>query len=232
MTPPEAMNPSEGVDPELVAQRLLAVRQRIEAVGPAHEVRVLAVTKGFGPEILFAAAAAGCTEIGENYAQELVGKREAIRQAGIAEVHFIGRLQSNKVRLLAGLVDLYESIDRASLIDEVARRDPNARILVQVDTAGAQQKGGADPADVDRLIDHARSAGLNVAGLMTVGPTEGGAERAREGFALVRSLVDRFDLSVCSMGMTGDLEVAVQEGSTQVRIGTALFGPRAPRDAR
>lgn len=218
------------IDPVAVAERLDAVRHRIVAAG-GDDVVVLAVTKGFGPDAVTAAVAAGCRAIGENYAQELVGKRVAIEVADRPEVHFIGQLQSNKVRLLAGLVDVYESIDRPSLAEELARRVPGARVLVQVDTAGAAAsgKGGCDPDDVAALVDDARRLGLRVEGLMTVGPTTGGPAAARPAFALLRRLVDREGLSVCSMGMTDDLEVAVAEGSTEVRVGTALFGPRPVR---
>ena len=183
------------------------------------------MTKGFGPDAVAAAAAAGCRAIGENYAQELATKAGPAAEAGLA-VHFIGRLQSNKVRLLAGHVDVYETIDRPSLVREVAKRAPGATVLVQVNVTGETDKGGCPPADVAGLVEACTAAGLSVDGLMTVGPTVGGPEAARPAFRAVRRLVDEFGLRTCSMGMTDDLEVAVQEGSTRVRIGTALFGPR------
>jgi uncharacterized pyridoxal phosphate-containing UPF0001 family protein len=186
------------------------------------------VTKGFGPDAVAAAAAAGCRAIGENYAQELVTKAPAARDAGVA-VHFIGQLQTNKVRQLAGLVDVWESVDRRRLVAELARRAPGARILVQVDTTGEEGKGGCPLGDVPALVRTATDAGLVVAGLMTVGPTEGGAEAARPGFRAVRALVDELGLTTCSMGMTADLDVALEEGTTEIRVGTALFGPRPPR---
>lgn len=215
-----------------VAARLAALRERVAAVDRSwtHRVDVVGVTKGFGPEAIEAAVAAGCDAVGENYAQELLDKRATIERLG-PEVHFIGRLQRNKVRLLVGIVDVWCSLDRRSVIDEVAKRAPGARVLVQVDTTGDPAKGGCEIGVVAGLVDHARDAGLVVEGLMTVGPTGGDAEAARSGFRQVRGLVDRLGLAVCSMGMTGDLEVAVQEGSTQLRVGTALFGPRPPRTA-
>jgi len=97
-----------------------------------------------------------------------------------------------------------------------------------VSTAGEHGKGGCALDDVPALLDIARAAGLDVRGLMTVGPTDGGPEAARPGFRAVRALLDRLGLAVLSMGMTDDLEVAVQEGSTQVRVGSALFGARPP----
>jgi PLP dependent protein len=175
-----------------------------------------------------AAASAGCRAIGENYAQELVVKAPVAAAAGLA-VHFIGQLQTNKVRQLAGLVDVWETVDRPRLVAELARRAPGARILVQVDTTGEAGKGGCPVADVPALVAAAGDAGLVVEGLMTVGPTDGGPEAARPGFRTVRRLVDDLGLVTCSMGMSGDLEVAVAEGATEVRVGTALFGPRTPR---
>jgi PLP dependent protein len=212
-----------GHDAATVAEALQRVRDRIEAAGGDDAVAVLAVTKGFGSEAIDAALAAGCKAIGENYAQELLAKREAAEHA---EVHFIGQLQTNKVRQVAGLVDVYETVDRARLANEIGRRDPGARVLVQVDTTGEPGKGGCLLADVDALVEVVHAAGLDLRGLMTVGPTEGGPEAARAGFRSVRAAVDRLGLTVCSMGMTDDLEVAVQEGSTQIRVGTALFGVR------
>lgn len=213
-----------------VGQRVAAVRARIEAVERPwnHRVALVGVTKGFGPDAIEAAVAAGCDAIGENYAQELLDKRATVERLG-PEVHFIGRLQRNKVRQLTGLVDVWCSLDRASVIDEVAKRVPGAHVFVQVDTTGDPAKGGCAVDDVSGLVDRATAAGLLVQGLMTVGPTGGDSEAARPGFRQVRALVDRLGLDECSMGMTGDLEVAVQEGSTQVRLGTALFGVRPPR---
>jgi len=210
-------------DATTVAEALARVRDRIAAAGGDDGVAVLAVTKGFGAEAIEAALAAGCVAIGENYAKELLAKREA---AARAEVHFIGQLQTNKVRQIAGLVDVYETVDREHLARELAKRDTGARVLVQVDTTGEPGKGGCPLADLDDLVAIVNEIGLDLRGLMTVGPTEGGPDAARAGFRAVRAAVDRLGLDICSMGMTADLEVAVQEGSTQIRVGTALFGAR------
>jgi pyridoxal phosphate enzyme (YggS family) len=192
------------------------------------DVSILAVTKGFGPDAVVAAAAAGLPAIGENYAQELLTKAEVAAERGVV-VHFIGQLQTNKVRQLAVPVGVWETVDRPRLAAEIARRAPGATVLVQVATTGEQGKGGCPIADVPDLVRTARDAGLSVAGLMTVGPTHGGPEAARPGFRAVRRLADDLGLTTCSMGMSGDLEVAVEEGATEVRVGTALFGPRTPR---
>lgn len=220
-----------GVSVADVAERLDAVRTRIASAG-GRDVRVVAVTKTFGVDAIVAAAAAGCDGIGENYAQELAAKMRSLPPgAAVPPVHFIGQLQTNKVRVVVPFVAVYESVDRDSLVDELARRAPGAAVLVQVRPPGdtGAGKAGCDAGDVPALIERCRERGLNVRGLMTVGPTEGGAEAARPGFRAVRAMVDRWGLAVCSMGMTDDLEVAVGEGSTQVRVGSALFGPRPPR---
>ncbi len=218
------------IDADVVRTRVDALRSRIDAVERAwtHRVSVVGVTKGFGPDAITAAVAAGCDAIGENYAQELLDKQSTIAHLR-PEVHFIGRLQRNKVRQLVGLIDVWCSLDRDSVVDEVAKRDPGARVLIQVDTAGDPAKGGCAVGDVEALVEHATRRGLHVCGLMTVGPTGVGSEAARPGFRQVRTLVDALGLEVCSMGMSDDLDVAVGEGSTEVRVGTALFGARPPR---
>ena len=213
-----------------VSDRVAALRASIDAVDRrwSHRVAVVGVTKGFGPEAIEAAVAAGCDAVGENYGQELLDKRATIERLH-PEVHFIGRLQRNKVRQLADLVDVWCSLDRESVIDEVGKRVPGARVFVQVDTSGDPAKGGCGVDDVATLVARAIDRGLQVEGLMTVGPTGSDREAARAGFRQVRALVDRLELAECSMGMSGDLEVAVEEGSTQVRVGTALFGQRPAR---
>ncbi|MCB0979578.1 MAG: YggS family pyridoxal phosphate enzyme [Acidimicrobiaceae bacterium] len=222
---------SETCNPDLdllVAARLAELRERITAAG-GREVTVLPVTKTFPVEACWAAYRAGCTAVGENYAQEVVAKFDGTPPP--FGIHFIGQLQTNKVRMLAPLVSVYETVDRPSLVRELAKRVPGAQVLVQVDTTGEPGKGGCPIDDAAQLVDGALEAGLRVRGLMTVGPTEGGAEAARPGFRAVRALLDRLGLEVCSMGMTADLEVAVQEGATQVRVGSALFGRRPPATA-
>lgn len=217
---------------ESVTERLEAVRERIRAAG-GRGVRIVAVTKTFGIDAALAAAAAGCDGIGENYARELVTK--FADQTGLPPVHFIGQLQTNKVRIVAPFVSVYETVDRSSLAVELSRRVPGANVLIQVRPSNAAStvadsgKAGCDIDQVPALVEHCRELGLQPQGLMTVGPTEGGPAAARPGFREVRSMVDRLGLAVCSMGMTDDLEVAVGEGSTQVRVGSALFGARLPR---
>ena len=230
-----------GPGPAEIRRRLTALEDRIASFvaartnesqtgatgGAAPCVTVVGVTKGFAPELISDAYAAGITQIGENYAQELLSKAEVIHSHENLQVHFIGQLQSNKVRSLAGLIDRFDTVDRASLATEIARRAPGARVLIQVNTSGEPTKGGCPPEQVPELCQFAQGLGLIVEGLMTVGPTQGGPEAARPGFALVRSLVDSLGLTECSMGMSDDLEIAISEGASEVRVGRALFGARS-----
>lgn len=226
MTPPAAWPP--GVDDLHAA--VARVHQRIaDAGGDPAAVQLLAVTKGFGPELAVAAAQAGLVDLGENYAQELVAKAPVLAGSGLqVRWHAIGRLQRNKVKALADLVHLWQSVDRVDLGHEIARRAPGARVLVQVNVSDEPQKGGCAPDEAALLVRQLGAEGLDVRGLMTVGRT-GGPEEARAGFATLRRLADDLDLPVRSMGMSGDLEAAVAEGSTLVRVGGALFGPRPSR---
>ncbi len=208
-----------------VARRVHEVRERVLAAG-GRGVRLIAVTKTFGVDAVLAATAAGCEGIGENYAQELVAKFDDM--SAVPEVHFIGQLQTNKVRMVAPFVAVYETVDRSSLALEIAKRAPGARILVQVDATDEPGKGGCSLGAVAELVGRCLDLGLHVEGLMTVGYTVGGPEASRGVFRMVRSLADELNLAECSMGMSGDFEVAVAEGSTQVRVGSVLFGARPP----
>ena len=206
-----------------LAERLQQVHQQIVGAGGSN-VEILAVTKGHPIEVVQAAADAGLTAVGENYARELVAKFGQ-NTFGMA-VHFIGQLQTNKVRQIVDLVDVYETVDRPALVVELAKRALGAHVLVQVNTTDDATKGGCAPSEVEALVIQSSAAGLVVDGLMTVGPTTGGAEAARAGFRLVRGVCDDLGLATCSMGMSDDFEVAVQEGSTRVRLGSVLFGMR------
>ena len=213
-----------------VVSRVTALRARIDAITDGRDVRIVAVTKGFDVTAPRAAMTAGLTMLGENYAQELVAKDDALDadERALAQWHFIGRLQRNKVKLLAGRIAVWQSVDRAELLDEIARRAPSAVVMVQVDLSGEPQKGGAPFADVPALVARGRDLGLDVCGLMGVGPA-GPAEAARPGFRSLVALADELGLRERSIGMSHDLEVAVEEGATLVRVGTALFGDRPPR---
>ena len=215
------------IDVATIRERADGVGARIAAAGgdPA-EVTLIAVTKGFPPALAVAAADAGLEDLGENYAQELVPKVDAVAATGAApRWHFLGRLQRNKVRSLAPHVALWQSVDRSALGAEIARRAPGASVLVQVNLSGEPQKGGCSREEAAPLAEALAAQGLVVAGLMGVAPA-GTPEDARPGFRWLRAETDRLGLSICSMGMSADLDVAVQEGTTMVRVGTGLFGSR------
>ena len=217
-------------EPSRLAARLAHVRDRIEAAGGDPDVvQLVAVTKGLSADAPTAALGVGLLDLGESYGQELVAKAGALAGATpTPRWHMIGRLQRNKVRSLADVVHLWQSVDRLPLGLEIARHAPGAAVLVQVNVSGEAQKGGCPAAETGDLVRALGAAGLDVRGLMAVGAT-GPPEVARPGFRVLRELADDLDLPVRSMGMSGDLEVAVEEGSTMVRVGTALFGVRAAR---
>jgi pyridoxal phosphate enzyme (YggS family) len=211
------------IDANEVADRVAHVRSVIRDSG-GTAVSLIAVTKSFGIGALRAASDAGCDGVGENYAQELLEKI-AVGLPSI-DVHFIGALQSNKVRSLAGHIALWQSVDRDSVVDELGRRVPGASILIQVDTTQEPSKGGVPPALLDSLRTRAESRGLVVKGLMTIGPTDGTQQECEKSFGILRHLVNEQGLSVCSMGMSADYSIAVACGSTMVRVGSGLFGDR------
>jgi len=216
---------------EQVAARLAALGQMIEMSGrDPQTVRIVAVTKGHPPEVCQAALVNGLTDLGESYDRELSAKAADPRLAG-ARWHFVGGLQSRRIRSIAGLVDLWQSLERSKLVTEVARWRPGARVLVQVALSDEPGKAGCRFDDVAELVDQAADAGLKVEGLMGVGPTLGGPEAARPGFRRLRQTAAEMGLGTLSMGMSGDVPVALAEGSTMLRVGTALFGPRPPRAA-
>ena len=214
---------------ESVAGRLDIVRSRIgEAGGDPRTIRIVAVTKGFGPDAVAAAIGAGCIDVGENYAQEVLAKADVLRDAG-ARVHFVGGIQRNKISKLAGHVHLWQTVDRVDVGLTLARRAPGAEVLVQVDLLDGVRtdRAGTPISNVPELVAELRSLPLAVRGLMAVGPPP--PADPEPGFRSVVALAHELELGEVSIGMSGDLEAAVRAGSTMVRIGTALFGPRPPR---
>ena len=212
-----------------VADRLAQVRERIAAAARAagrapEEVQLVAVSKEVDANAVAAAAAAGQHDFGENRAQELAAKAVVLDHDELDLAwHFIGRLQRNKIKTIAARVALWQSVDRLELGTEIARHAPGARVLVQVNVAGEEQKGGCAPGAAPALVDELRSAGLSVGGLMTVPPLAGDP---RPYFAALRELAAHLGLATLSMGMSGDFEAAIAEGATVVRVGRAVFGSR------
>jgi pyridoxal phosphate enzyme (YggS family) len=212
---------------------IASVRQRIAAAAeragrdPA-EVRLVAVTKRVSPEVVRAAAEAGIEEFGENYAQDLEGKREAA-PAGVW--HFVGRLQRNKVRRVLEHADIVQTLEAGAAADrlgELARERPEpVTCLVEVDFTG--RRVGVSPEETPAFVERlAAMEGIRVVGLMTVPPL---GEPAAPWFRRLRAIRDDVRKRVesaehLSMGMSADYEEAVGEGATMVRVGTAIFGPR------
>jgi hypothetical protein len=206
-----------------VAANLERVRARVASSSrdPAG-VRVVAVTKAFGAPMVRAASAVGLEAVGENYLDELSAKRAATNDVDV-RWHFLGALQSNKIAPLLRVADLLCSVSRNKEIDKIASHGA-AALYVQVDCTGAPSRNGAAPGEVAGLVARARERGLDVRGLMTVAPPD---ERgAREAFHITSDLADELSLVERSMGMSDDLEIACEFGSTEVRVGRALFGPR------
>ncbi len=187
------------------------------------DVAVLAATKGAAPDEIAEAVDAGISLLGENRAQGLLASApEVLRLRPEAHLswHFIGRLQRNKVRLIAPYVDMWHSVDREALGAAIAAHAPEARVLIEVNGSGDPAKGGCSPELAEGLADLLRSQGLRVEGLMTI-PTFG--VDPRPAFSALRELAERLGLNELSMGMSGDFEQAVSEGATIVRIGEAIF---------
>ena len=194
------------------------------AGGDPERVTLVAVTKGQPIDAVAAADQPPGSSTSARATRRSSSTRPRRRSTG-ARWHFIGGLQRNKVRLIAPFVHLWQSVDRLSLAGEIARRAPGAAVLVQVNVAGAAQQGGCPPARVPSVVEGCTDLGLEVRGLMAIG-AQGSEADVRAGFRVVRELADRLGLPERSMGMSGDLDAAVAEGSTMVRVGTALFGPR------
>jgi pyridoxal phosphate enzyme (YggS family) len=218
------------LDEHLVAARLAEVRFRIErAGGDTRAIQIVGVNKTLGPESWRIAQRLGIEAVGENYAQELATKAAEVPAADRPAVHFIGHLQTNKVRLVAGVVDVWQSVDRIGLVREICKRqgDRTPAVLIQVNTTGEPGKFGCTPTEAASLVLAAREEGCTVLGLMTMGPTDPDPVRTRSAFVLLRTLADDLGVAQRSMGMSDDLEIAVEEGTTMVRIGSALFGQRS-----
>jgi hypothetical protein len=212
-----------------LAESLAELRARIAGAAPEPErVRIIAVSKTFPADAVREALEAGLVDLGENYAGELVAKAAELALLGAPSPrwHFLGELQRNKLARLAPLVSCYQGVDRLAEGEAIARRRPGASILVEVDTAGTTGRGGVAPAEVPALVAALAALDLEVDGLMTVAPPE--REAARRAFQLVAAMRRDLGLREASMGMSGDLELALEAGSTMVRVGTALFGPRDP----
>ncbi|HLF15470.1 MAG TPA: YggS family pyridoxal phosphate-dependent enzyme [Bacteroidota bacterium] len=200
-------------------------------------VTLIAVSKTFGAAQIAEAGRYGLSDFGENYIQELRAKKEVLAGSDI-RWHFIGHLQTNKIRYIAQWVHMIHSVDSVRLSSALsaagARIGRTIPILVEVNTTGESSKFGCPPEQTPEFTREIRDLPwIRVAGLMTMGPLSENPEAARPAFRLLRGLRDRIredglNISHLSMGMTNDFEVAIEEGATHLRIGTAIFGARGP----
>lgn len=219
---------------------LRSVHQRLNsalaAVGrPTDAARLMLATKTQSVETLRAVALLGEHLFGENRVQELVPKTAALADLPI-EWHFIGHLQTNKVRDVIGRVQCIQSVDRPSLVDAIAsecsKRNITVDVMIEVNTSFEPSKHGCHPAEAEQLIELVTAQpALRITGFMTIGALSDDESLVRRGFAMLREIRDKYDaqhgtVSELSMGMSHDLEWAVAEGSTIVRVGTAVFGAR------
>lgn len=216
------------------ARRLSEVRERIEAAARragrrAEEIRLAAVAKGHSPHAVREAYEAGQRIFAESRGQELV--RKAGEAPEDAEWHFIGPLQTNKVRLVRPRVALLHSLDRPRLVESWVGDDPAPPALMQINIGEEPQKGGVAPAEAERVFQKWEERGADLRGLMAIPPHGGNPESARPYFARMKEIKDRLSARmgrslILSMGMTDDFEAAIEEGSTLIRVGRAIFGPR------
>lgn len=236
------MNESDGPLLGASVQRgLAAVHERIARACAAagrdpRQVQLLAVSKGHPASALRAAYAAGQRVFGENYVQELVEKARELSDLPELSLRFIGRLQRNKVKELARVASLsaIDCLDGAPLADELAQRlrgrAQPLEVLIQVNVDAEPQKAGVSLAELDGLVGHVRAKPeLALRGLMAIPAADAPEAATRAAFARLRAEAAREQLSVLSIGMSDDLELAIAEGSTMLRVGTAIFGPRPPR---
>jgi pyridoxal phosphate enzyme (YggS family) len=209
---------------ERLRANLTHVRARVGASGrELASVRLVAVTKTFGLDEVAAAYELGLRTFAENYVDELCEKREATNALDVTW-HFLGALQTNKIARASACADILSAVARTKEIEKIAATSPGKTIDVQVDYSGEARRNGAAPNDVAPLVTLARSLSLNVRGLMVVAPK--GVEETRRAFAATRTLADELGLVERSMGMSDDLELACEYGTTELRLGRALFGPR------
>jgi hypothetical protein len=218
--------------PYSLADALAQVEERIaracrQAGRRREEVLLLAVTKLFPAQAIRDAYALGLREFGENYVQEFEAKAPEVRGLAGARFHLIGHLQSNKSTLAAKLFDVVQTVDSEKLARRLARESAPMDVMIEVKLSEEVSKHGCAPEDVPALVESIRSQpGLRLQALMTMPPWSEDAESARPYFRRLRELAGRTGVRGLSMGMSNDLEVAIQEGATVVRVGTALFGRR------
>jgi len=217
---------------QTLAERLAAVRNRMARASERARrdpggILLLAVTKVFPSSVIREAFALGLRDFGENYIQEFEAKAPEVCGLEGARFHLIGHVQSNKSRRAAELFEVIQTVDSARLARRLHEAGRRLDVLLEVKLAEEDAKSGAAPEELPELIAAVREfSNLRLLGLMTMPPWSEDPEVSRPYFRRLRELAERHGLSQLSMGMSGDLEVAIEEGATCVRVGTALFGKR------
>ena len=216
----------------MLKEKLEEVEARIaNAVASAgrkrSDITLLAVTKKFPAAVIQGAYELGLREFGENYVQEFEAKRTELGDCAGARFHLIGHLQSNKSKKAAEIFEVIQTVDTPKLARRLDEEGRKLDVMIEVKLSPEEAKAGTAPEDVPALVEAIRGcANLKLLGLMTMPPWSDDAEASRAYFAKLRALAEANHLQHLSMGMSHDLEVAIEEGATMVRIGTALFGPR------
>ena len=216
----------------MLRQRLEQVEERIQnAVRRAgrkrDDITLVAVTKKFPPELIREAYQLGLRVFGENYVQEFEDKHPVLTDLHDAEFHLIGHLQSNKTRVASDLFQVIETVDSEKLARRLDQSGKPLEVMIEVKLSAEQSKAGAAPGQLPELIESIRTCPhLRLTGLMTMPPWSDDPEETRPYFKQLAQLALQYSLSRLSMGMSHDLEAAIEEGATHIRIGTALFGPR------
>ena len=220
-----------------------SIRSKIESAqkrgGFSHPVQLIAVTKTHPFSLIKECSDAGITAIGENRIQEASKKFASFDSMPDLSRRFIGHLQSNKVNKCLELFDTIDSVDSVKLLKRISnialQQERTIHVLLEINTSGETQKHGFLPDQLDEISECLNLPSINIEGLMTVGPLTVDKEKIRDSFKQLRALKKKINQSVIqsdmlelSMGMSGDFEIAVEEGSTMIRLGTALFGKRSP----
>ncbi len=209
---------------EEIKERLQEINKIIDAKAQ-NPVTLIGVTKGFTHEEVNIASELGIKNFGENYAQELLTKNPLVDPE--ISWHYIGQLQSNKIRKISHLVDVWHSVTSLKLAREIHKRNDQAQILLQVSLMGPSNSKGFEVEQLPQLISELRDMNIDISGLMTMG-VPGDMVATRVVFKELRKLADTFELPECSMGMSDDFEIALESGASMIRVGSAIFGNRRP----
>lgn len=216
----------------MIRERLEQVEARIEAAlrragRKRDEVTLVAITKTFPAGVIREAYECGLRDFGENYVQEFEAKAAELADLNEARFHFVGHLQSNKARRAAELFQVIQTVDTVRLARRLQEAGKPLEVMLEVKLSPEESKSGAAPEELPALIEAVRAMpNLRLGGLMTMPPWSDDPEESRPYFQRLRSLAEAHGLRGLSMGMSHDFEVAIEEGATHIRVGSALFGPR------